>query len=196
MSRSATASQRRSPSSSSDRVEAFVIRLVALLILLATAVFVYQRPQALPSSTAELKARGRTAIDRIHRHSGALRAQLKRSQQAVLEEVGGWAGKTGGSVDADEAAREQERADEALGQLWAASKASRAAAQARGEGTYGMKGDGTHQAAEPHNLDDLDEADPDAKAGFDAETWKAIKGALSGDDLAQMLDAVHRRSEL
>ncbi|MBW0543672.1 hypothetical protein O181_083387 [Austropuccinia psidii MF-1] len=95
---------------------------------------------------------------------------------------------------------EDARLEEELGRFWKASSEYRQKAQKENSGQYSLQGDGTirsskHASSDEISIDDLPEADPDAKEGLTPEVWEAIKEQFSADDLTVMLDSMRRKEK-
>ncbi|KNZ51079.1 uncharacterized protein VP01_40g3 [Puccinia sorghi] len=100
---------------------------------------------------------------------------------------------------------EQKKLDEELGKFWEASSRYRREAQKHQTGEYALRGDGmkdtsassllsSEEETKKNLLDQLPDADPDAKDGLTPEFWDAIKPAIDPDHLTLLLNDI-RRSE-
>jgi hypothetical protein len=99
----------------------------------------------------------------------------------------------------------QKKLDEELGLFWEASSRYRREAQKQKAGQYALQGDGSSSSNppaegeatgdEPLSLDQLPDADPDAKHGLTQEFWDAIKHQFSADDLTLVLNDMRRTEQ-
>lgn len=159
---------------SSGRSASVLVALGAGLVALLVAAF---HPTTSPLLPPAVRSHVHTAHTLVHRHATRLGFVPPP-----------WLAPPVSQADRD-------AADEALGALWAHSSASRAAARARGEGPYSINfRDKANEQPDDGRIkvDDLPEADPEAKEGVDESVWEALKGQVSGDDLASMLDSLRQ----
>ncbi|KAG0146692.1 hypothetical protein CROQUDRAFT_657042 [Cronartium quercuum f. sp. fusiforme G11] len=158
-----------------------------------SAAAVTSNQETTTSPGEKLKSEG-NSIDQLRTllQDAKFRAGLKKSQG--LRDV------KGSDEDESMTSEERDRLDEELGKYWQASSRYRAGAQKKETGQYAITGDGASTEIEDKDsskrtfsIDDLPEADPDAKEGLTPEVWQTISEQLTADELTVMLDAVRSK---